>query len=108
MMIISSWQWSQVATTEYLQNTPFGNAMDGAVQRTEFTCPSLDNYETGWPSIWMGDNGVTVDESSPGVYRRESGLWSQGNSTLTSAPWQFRREAGEFRFTLVHDRCQSL
>lgn len=60
MMIISSWQWSQVATTEYLQNTPFGNAMDGAVLRTEFTCPSLNNYETGWPSIWMGDNGVSM------------------------------------------------
>ena len=73
-----------------------GDANDGAVQRSDFVCPSLNKVNVGWPSVWIGDNGEAVDASIPGVYRRESSIWSQNNSTLTTAPWQFRVGGGEF------------
>ena len=73
-----------------------GDVSDGAVQRSEYTCPSLDNnVESGWPLVWIGDSGEAVDASIPGVYRRESSVWSTDDSTLTTAPWQFREDAGE-------------
>lgn len=75
-----------------------GDANDGAVQRSDFVCPSLDEVKGGWPSVWIGDNGEAVDASIPGVYRRESSIWSQNNATLTTAPWQFRVGGGEFLF----------
>jgi len=72
-----------------------GDASGGAVQRSEYVCPSLSNDETGWPTVWFGDNGEAVDASIPGLYRRETSIWSEDDSTLTTAPWRFRQDAGE-------------
>jgi hypothetical protein len=72
-----------------------GDANDGAVERSDYVCPSLANAETGWPTTWMGDNGEVVDASIPGVYRRESSTWSETNFTLSTAPSLFREDVGE-------------
>jgi hypothetical protein len=73
-----------------------GDAMEGAVERSNYVCPVLNNAETGWPTTWMGDYGEDVDASIPGLYRREWSIWSEDDSTLITAPWQFREDAGEF------------
>ena len=72
-----------------------GDANDGAVERSDYVCPSLANAETGWPTTWMGDNGEVVDASIPGVYRREWSIWSETNFTLSTAPSLFREDVGE-------------
>lgn len=42
----------------------------------------------------MGDNEETVSADTPGVYRRESSIWSTDYYTLTTAPVQYREDAG--------------
>eukprot|EP00571_Detonula_confervacea_P002743 CAMPEP_0172325260 /NCGR_PEP_ID=MMETSP1058-20130122/53536_1 /TAXON_ID=83371 /ORGANISM="Detonula confervacea, Strain CCMP 353" /LENGTH=364 /DNA_ID=CAMNT_0013041757 /DNA_START=180 /DNA_END=1271 /DNA_ORIENTATION=- len=71
-----------------------GNVDDGAVQRSEYICPSLENSNEDWPTVWMGDNGEIVNANTPGVYRRESSIWSTDDYTLTTAPVQYREDAG--------------
>ncbi len=82
-----------------------GDDSRGAVKRSDYECPTLNNAETGWPSVWTGDNGEAVDASIPGLYRRESSVWSEEDSTLTTAPWQFQKDAGEtcvpFQYVLI-------
>ena len=44
---------------------------NGAVPRSEYTCPNSDGFNEDWPTFWMRDNGESADASIPGVYRRE-------------------------------------
>ena len=66
-----------------------------AVQRSEYTCPSIESNNQGWPMSWMGDNGEVVDASTPFVYRRESSIWDTEDYTLTTVPEQYRIDTGE-------------
>lgn len=71
-----------------------GDVDDGAVERSEYVCPSLQSSNPDWPTIWEGDNGEDVDASVPGVYRRESSAWSTEDFTLTTVPVQYTENAG--------------
>ncbi|KAL7525441.1 hypothetical protein ACHAXR_001007, partial [Thalassiosira sp. AJA248-18] len=66
----------------------------GDVPRSEFQCPSVESMNEDWPTVWMGDNGENVDAGTPGVYRRESSIWSTEDYTLTTVPVQYREDAG--------------
>jgi hypothetical protein len=66
---------------------------DGAVPRSEYACNS-EVLDEGWPKSWLGDNGETVDASTPFLYRRESSVWSESEFTLTTVPSQFVDGAG--------------
>lgn len=82
-----------------------GDASKGAIKRSNYECPSLNNAETGWPSVWTGDNGEDVDASIPGLYRRESSIWSEEDSTLITAPGRFREDAGTSCLFRQHASC---
>ncbi len=47
-----------------------------------------------WPTVWEGDNGVSVDATVPGLYRRESSSWSEVDFTLTTVPVDYVKDAG--------------
>ena len=66
----------------------------GAVERADYTCPDLEDYNKDWPTVWEGDNMQDVDASTPGVYRRESSDWDSEYNTLATAPAQYREAAG--------------
>lgn len=70
-----------------------GNVDNGAVPRSEYVCNS-ETLDEGWPESWFGDNGETVDASTPFLYRRESAVWSEADYTLTTVPSQFVDDAG--------------
>ncbi len=71
-----------------------GDASDGAVPRSEYACPSLESVNDGWPTSWIGDDGMEADASVPGVYRRISSVWSEDDYTLTTAPEAYREDTG--------------
>lgn len=71
-----------------------GDVENGAVSRSEYECESLESMNEGWPSVWFGDNGEEVDASVPGVYRRESSIWSDVDNTLTTVPTRYIEDAG--------------
>lgn len=71
-----------------------GDVSNGAVPRSEYTCPSLESINVGWPTSWTGDNGESVQASVPGVYRRISAVWSADEYTLTAAPEAYREDTG--------------
>lgn len=66
----------------------------GAVPRSEYQCPNYQDVNENWPKVWTGDNGGDVDASTPGVYRRESSVWSTDDHTLTTAPLSYREDTG--------------
>ncbi|KAL3764677.1 hypothetical protein ACHAW5_000308 [Stephanodiscus triporus] len=72
-----------------------GDVSDGAVPRSEYTCPSLESINVGWPTSWTGDNGEAAQASIPGVYRRISAVWSADDYTLTTAPEAYREDTGD-------------
>ena len=72
-----------------------GDVESGAVSRSEYLCPNYISINEEWPTIWMGDNGETVNADTSGVYRRESSIWSTHDYTLTTAPVQYREDAGD-------------
>jgi len=62
-----------------------------AVSRSDYQCERLPG---NWPEVWEGDNGVGVDASVPGLYRRESSIWSVVDFTLTAVPGDYAKDAG--------------
>ena len=72
-----------------------GNSTDGAVPRSDYVCPSVNDYNKDWPTYkWIGDDDVVVNTTIPGIYRRESSVWNTtGDFTLTTAPKQYREDA---------------
>mmetsp|Transcript_17260 Transcript_17260/g.36414 ORF Transcript_17260/g.36414 Transcript_17260/m.36414 type:complete len:292 (+) Transcript_17260:139-1014(+) len=71
-----------------------GDTNNGAVPRSDYQCPSYKDMNEEWPTVWMGDNGENVDASTPGVYRRESSIWSTEDHTLTTVPEKYREDVG--------------
>ena len=67
-----------------------GSVEDGAVPRSEYVCETKNE---GWPQVWLGDYGESVDASTPFLYRRSS-AWNEVNHTLTTVPIQFTEDAG--------------
>lgn len=68
-----------------------------AVPRSEYQCPNYQSINQDWPTVWLGDEGDVVDASVPGVYRRESSVWStEDSATLTTAPVQYQEDEGRF------------
>jgi hypothetical protein len=43
----------------------------------------------------MGDNGMTVDASVSGVYRRISSIWSTEDYTLMTVPESYTKDTGD-------------
>jgi hypothetical protein len=77
------------------------DGVDGiAVPRSEYACPSfgVDVEDDGWPTSWMGDDGMAVDASVPGVYRRISAEWSADDHTLLAVPEAYREDTGASLF----------
>ena len=62
----------------------------GSIPRADYSCPA---FPSDWPTQWTGDGGVSVPASVPGVYRRESSVWSS-DGLLQTAPEQYRLDAG--------------
>ncbi|KAL7461364.1 hypothetical protein ACHAXS_001783 [Conticribra weissflogii] len=62
-----------------------------AVARSDYQCEQLPG---DWPTVWVGDNGVSVDATVPGLYRRESSSWSEVDFTLTTVPVDYVKDAG--------------
>ena len=60
--------------------------INGTIPRVEYQCPNRNPID--WPTAWIGDYGITVNASQMGVYRRESGTWT--NSFLTNVPPRYR------------------
>ena len=60
--------------------------INGTVPRSEYVCPNKNPDD--WPTEWVGDDGVMVDTSELGVYRRESGTWM--DSFLMDVPDRYR------------------
>jgi hypothetical protein len=58
----------------------------GRTPRKDFVCPTTNPSD--WPTQWKGDNGVAVDATTRGVYRRESGVWKNG--FLMDVPSHYR------------------
>ncbi|KAL7528048.1 hypothetical protein ACHAWF_002422 [Thalassiosira exigua] len=69
-----------------------GNVDNESVLRSEYTCPDPNSFNKNWPKVWTGDFGEDADAGIPGVYRRESSIWS--NHTLTTVPEQYREYPG--------------
>jgi len=70
--------------------------ISGSIPRDEYICPRNDGA-TGpidWPIEWIGDNGMSVDASVQGVYRRESSIWSSDTFVLTTVPQRYQEEDG--------------
>ena len=65
-----------------------------AVPRSQYTCPSLQSINEDWPTVWTGGDDKEVDASTPGLYRRESSVWSTDDYTLTTVPDRYREDAG--------------
>ena len=82
-----------------------GDIDNGAVARSEYQCSSYEGINEEWPTVWMGDNGDNVDASTPGVYRRESSIWSTEDYTLTTVPTKYREDSGGLRRG-IHIQCQ--
>ena len=68
-----------------------GTVEGGAIPRSEYVC---DAKNEGWPQMWSGDYGESVDASTPFLYRRESSVWNEADYTLTTVPTQFIEDAG--------------
>lgn len=49
--------------------------INGTIPRSEYQCPGQPQ---DWPTEWEGDDGVTVDASVVGLYRRETGPFKDG------------------------------
>ena len=62
----------------------------GSVARADYSCPALPS---DWPTQWTGDDGVSVDVSVAGTYRREASVWSS-DGFLQTAPEQYRLDVG--------------
>ena len=62
----------------------------GSIPRAEYSCPG---QPADWPTEWKGDGGLSVSASEPGVYRRESSVWSS-DGLLQTVPEQYRMDAG--------------
>ena len=63
----------------------------GAKPRSNYDCPSLPS---DWPVVWVGDNGMEVEASDPGVYRRESSEWGPEDHLLIGVPDRYRQDVG--------------
>ena len=70
-----------------------GDVNNDAVLRSEYDCNS-DAVNGDWPKSWMGDNGESVDASTPFLYRRESASWSSLDYTLHAVSSQYTKDAG--------------
>ena len=73
-----------------------GDSSNGAVPRSDYTCPSYLSINEDWPTNWIGDGGEIVDASTAGIYRRESSVWSTDDYTLETVPARYREDAGGF------------
>eukprot|EP00931_Biecheleriopsis_adriatica_P117312 TRINITY_DN92843_c0_g1_i1.p1 TRINITY_DN92843_c0_g1~~TRINITY_DN92843_c0_g1_i1.p1 ORF type:complete len:420 (+),score=37.92 TRINITY_DN92843_c0_g1_i1:55-1260(+) len=76
----------------------------GASQRKDYACPGP--AKAGWPQHWLSPDSVgaslagakLVDASTPGVYRRESAIWSNGwlaNVAEHNVHAKYRTPAGD-------------
>ena len=66
----------------------------GTVPREEYECLDNAGFPPDWPTQWTGDGGSVVDTLEPGVYRRQSSIWSITDYTLETAPLRYRQDAG--------------
>lgn len=68
-------------------------SINGTSSRNSYTCspPPSD-----WPTSWTGDDGVSVDASTPGQYRRESAVWSSTTHFIVDdrVPASYTTQAG--------------
>lgn len=71
-----------------------GSVDDGAVPRSQYNCNN-ESASNDWPQVWAGDNGEAVNADTPGLYRRESSVWSDTDFTLTTVPAWYTQDAGD-------------
>jgi len=68
----------------------------GSTPRSEYVCPAA--LPDDWPLNWTGDEGVAVDASTPGVYRREASVWELDDEEefylLQTVPSRYRQDVG--------------
>lgn len=58
----------------------------GTIPRSNFQC--TNSNPSDWPKQWIGDNGITVNAGTVGLYRRESGIWGS-DSFLQNIPSKY-------------------
>jgi hypothetical protein len=77
----------------------------GSVPRSQFTCPASP-LPDDWPLQWIGDDGVPVAASTPGVYRRERSEWS-ADGLLLAVPEFYRQDVGVCSSTFQSEAASS-